>query len=85
MSRSRPPRDWPCWSVRTAELISAAERDDIRLYGAATKAGWSADELRKIGFDAPAKTRRVARKRATATRSSNGADGADGAGPASGS
>ena len=71
--------------MRTAELISAAERDDIRLYGAATKAGWSADELRKIGFDAPAKTRRVARKRATATRSSNGADGADGAGPASGS
>lgn len=59
-----------------AELIGTAERDDIRLYGAATKAGWSADELRKIGFDAPAKARRAARKRATATRSKTSTESA---------
>jgi len=53
-----------------AERIGATERDDVRLYSAATKAGWSADELRKIGFDAPAKSRRVARKRSSAARSS---------------
>lgn len=46
-----------------AEQIGAAERDDIRLYSAATKAGWSADELRKIGFDQPAKSRRVTQRR----------------------
>lgn len=48
---------------QNAEQISAAERDDIRLYNAATKAGWSADELRKIGFDQPAKSRRVTQRR----------------------
>ena len=58
-----------------AERIGAAERDDVRLYSAATKVGWSADELRKIGFDAPAKSRRVARKRAAAPRSDTGAGG----------
>lgn len=65
-----------------AERISTAERDDVRLYGAATKAGWSADELRKIGFDAPTKSRRAARKRATATRPANGADSVAPAAPA---
>lgn len=65
-----------------AERIGATERDDVRLYSAATKAGWSADELRKIGFDAPAKSRRVARKRSAAARSSSGADGAGPAAPA---
>lgn len=65
-----------------AERIGAAERDDVRLYSAATKAGWSADELRKIGFDAPAKSRRVARKRAVTAQASNGAEGAAPAAPA---
>lgn len=68
-----------------AEQIGAAERDDVGLYSAATKAGWSADELRKIGFDAPAKSRRVARKRVTGARSSNGTDGAAPAAPAASS
>ncbi|GAA3707666.1 hypothetical protein GCM10022204_27020 [Microlunatus aurantiacus] len=48
---------------QNAEQIGAAERDDIRLYNAATKAGWSTDELRKIGFDQPAKSRRVTQRR----------------------
>lgn len=46
-----------------AERIGAAEREDVRLYSAATKAGWSLDELHKIGFDQPAKVRRVARRK----------------------
>ena len=57
-----------------AERIGAAEREDVRLYSAATKAGWSADELRKIGFDEPEKQRRVARRRQRSTaNASNGA------------
>ena len=52
-----------------AERIGAAERDDNRRYTAATKAGWTTDELRKIGFDEPAKARRVTqRRRATTTQ-----------------
>lgn len=59
---------------QNAEQIGAAEREDVRLYGAATKAGWSVEELRKIGFDEPAKSRRATRrKRSSATRSPAGA------------
>jgi len=47
-----------------AERISTAERDEIRLYSAATKAGWTVDELRKIGFGEPAKVQRAGRRRA---------------------
>lgn len=59
-----------------AEQIAAAEREDVRLYTAATKAGWSAGELRKIGFDQPPKTRRVTRRR---EHSSGAADAAESA------
>lgn len=62
---------------QNADDIGAAEREDVRLYSAATKAGWSTDELRKIGFDEPAKLRRIARRRSpSATRSTSGAAGA---------
>ena len=57
-----------------AERIGAAEREDVRLFGVATKAGWSADELRKIGFDEPEKQRRVARRRLRDTASSSVGD-----------
>lgn len=58
---------------QNAEQIGAAEHEDVRLYSAATKAGWSVEELRKIGFDEPAKSRRVTRrKRSSATRSTTG-------------
>ena len=55
-----------------AERISTAERDDVRLYSAATKAGWTADELRRIGFDEPEKQRRVARRKQRSTASASG-------------
>lgn len=65
----------------TAEQVAAAEHEDVRLYGAALAAGWSRDELRKIGFTEPAKRTRVRRSRTAAARrqaSNAGApDGAD--------
>lgn len=60
-----------------AEQISAAEREDVRLYSAATKAGWSADELRKIGFDQPAKSRRVTPRRKRNNDAAAAAESAD--------
>jgi predicted phage gp36 major capsid-like protein len=57
-----------------AEQIAAAEREDVKQYSAAQTAGWSADELRKIGYPEPDKKSRVrkrqARKTSTASRSS---------------
>jgi len=58
--------------VEPAGAVGAAERDDVRLYSAATKAGWTADELRKIGFDEPDKQRRVARRRQRGTANASG-------------
>lgn len=49
--------------AENAALIATAEREDLRTYTAATRAGWSGDELRKIGFDQPAKLRRVRRRK----------------------
>lgn len=54
-----------------AEHVGAAEREDVRLYGAATKAGWSAEELRKIGFEQPAKSARAARRKRSAVARTN--------------
>ena len=42
-----------------AESTAAAEREDVRQYGAAQAAGWSADELRKIGYPEPDKKKRT--------------------------
>nr|QJS06050.1 hypothetical protein [Cryobacterium sp.] len=46
----------------TAEQIAAAEREDVKQYGAAQAAGWSVEELRKVGYAEPDKKLRV-RKR----------------------
>lgn len=48
--------------ARIAERIAAAEREDVRAYSAALSAGWSADELRKIGFSEPDKKARTRRR-----------------------
>lgn len=50
--------------ARIAERVAEAERDDVRAYNAALAAGWSADELRRIGLSEPVKKARV-RKRAS--------------------
>jgi hypothetical protein len=46
----------------TAEQIAEAEREDVKQYGAAQAAGWSVEELRKVGYAEPDKKVRV-RKR----------------------
>lgn len=48
----------------TAELIEAAEREDVKRYAAAQSAGWSADELRKVGYPEPDKKTRVRKRQA---------------------
>ncbi len=62
--------------ARITQRVADAERDDVRAYNAAVAAGWTADELRRIGFAEPDKKARV-RKRvarrapAGATRSAS--------------
>ena len=48
----------------TAELIAAAEREDVKRYAAAQSSGWSADELRKVGYPEPDKKTRVRKRQA---------------------
>ena len=50
--------------ARIADRIADAERDDVRAYNAAQSAGWSVDELRKIGLPEPEKKARVKRRAA---------------------
>ncbi len=56
---------------RITARITEAEREDLRAYSASLAAGWSVEELRKIGFTEPAKKararRRTARKAAPRT------------------
>lgn len=54
-----------------AERVASAEREDVKAFNAALAAGWTVDELRKIGFGEPvkkARTRRRASAQANSTR-----------------
>lgn len=62
--REETDRELSELQARIAERIGNAEREDLRAYSAAVSAGWTADELRKIGFSEPDKKARV-RRRAT--------------------
>lgn len=58
--------------ARIKQRIGEAEREDVRAYNTAVSAGWSAEELRKIGFTEPdkkARTRRRAARKPTAKSS----------------
>lgn len=57
--------------AQIAEQIKAAERDDLKAYNAALNAGWSTDELRKIGYSEPEKKRRTRRRSTRSSRASN--------------
>ncbi|CAM5538551.1 hypothetical protein [Leifsonia shinshuensis] len=46
----------------TDAQLTEAERTDLRAYNAAIAAGWSVDDLRKVGFDEPEKKKRIARR-----------------------
>ncbi|MEO5316014.1 hypothetical protein PV772_18170 [Pseudarthrobacter sp. CC12] len=47
------------------DQLVAAERDDKRAYVQATRDGWSAEELKKLGLEPSAVKRRRATKRST--------------------
>lgn len=59
--------------------ISDAEAADVKAYRAALADGWTADELRKLGFDEPDKKQRVRRR--TASRKSSSSEPANKAQP----
>lgn len=50
---------------QNADAIGAAEREDAKAFASAVKAGWSEEELKKIGFPEPEKQARAKRRRAT--------------------
>ena len=50
--------------AKATQRVGDAEREDVRAYNGAVSAGWTPDELRKIGFGEPDKKARV-RRRAT--------------------
>jgi len=54
--------------ARIAQRVADAEREDVRAYNAALSAGWTGDELRKIGFAEPDKKARVAKRAARRVR-----------------
>lgn len=49
------------------EQLAEAEKDDKRAYVRATKDGWSADELKKLGLENAAAGRRRSARRSTPT------------------
>lgn len=73
--REETARELAELQARITDRVSAAERDDVRAWNAALSAGWSADELRKIGFSEPDKKARTRRRstRKTSTSTTSGA------------
>lgn len=57
-----------------AERIAVAERGDVKAHSAALSAGWTTEDLRKLGFAEPDKTRRVHRRRAKTGDTDRAAD-----------
>lgn len=59
----------------TDEQIADAEREDLKQYTAALGAGWSAEEMRKIGLPEPEKRTRARRRSARTTPTADTAAG----------
>ncbi len=69
--REETDRERAALEARIAQRVGDAERADVKAYNAAMSAGWSADELRKIGLPEPdkkARTRRRAARKPAASR-----------------
>ena len=75
--RDETARELADLQARIAERIATAEREDVRAYSAALNAGWSADELRKIGFAEPDKKARTRRRSTRKPASSSAPAAAD--------
>lgn len=54
--------------ARIKERAQQFEAADVKAYTAATAAGWTPEELRKIGFPEPEKKRRVRRRSAARSK-----------------
>ncbi|WP_285127162.1 hypothetical protein [Propionibacterium freudenreichii] len=48
--------------AKITERVREAERADVKAYNAALSAGWSIEELRKIGYSEPEKKKRTRRR-----------------------
>lgn len=75
--REETDRELAEFQRRIAERVATAEREDARAFNAALSAGWTIDELRKIGFPEPDKkvrTRRRAAKRDVPARAATSDD-----------
>lgn len=72
--RATTDRELEALRASITERIKTAEKEDARSYNAAVKSGWSAEELKRIGFDAPGKTSR-GRKRSPRRAASPAAAG----------
>lgn len=59
--REETDRELAELQARIAQRIGDAEREDVKAYNAAVSAGWSPDELRRIGFAEPDKKARARR------------------------
>lgn len=62
--REQTTRELSDLQERIAQRLGEAEGEDARAYAAALSAGWTPEEMRRIGFTEPAKKARV-RRRAT--------------------
>lgn len=58
---------------RFAEELKRAEVEDLHAYQLALKAGWTAADLKKIGFDEPSKKRSPRRRKAAPESSKDAA------------
>lgn len=55
-------RDLAELQAEITERVREAERADVKAYNAALSAGWSVEELRKIGYAEPEKKKRTRRR-----------------------
>ncbi|MFJ2521267.1 hypothetical protein ACIOWF_20055 [Cellulosimicrobium cellulans] len=62
--REETDRELAEFQRKIAERVATAEREDMRAFNAALSAGWTIDELRKIGFPEPDKKVRIRRRAA---------------------
>lgn len=77
--REESDRERANLEARIKERAQLFEAADVKAYNAATTAGWTPDELRKIGFPEPEKKRRVRRRSAARSKQQKTTpDGADG-------
>lgn len=62
--RDETARELAEFQARIAERVGEAERADVKAFNAALSAGWSVEELKKIGFGEPEKKTRARRRTA---------------------